>query len=89
MELKPISGLIDPDTRIAKMFSYVRGTKSFYCGYLVFVVNGELVQRRLYDMKWNAKLQSATYIVLKQVKYAVDRPAKPISGHYTVESLKV
>lgn len=94
MKLKPLSSLIDPGTRIAKTMTTTgqdhRGRAATCAsGYIAFVVQGKLVQRRIYDMSWNAKFQSAAYVVLKQVGYAVDLPCKPISGAFSVESLKL
>lgn len=83
MQLKPISNLIDPGTVIARCFSGKTPT-----GYLAFVLNGQLVQRRVYDMPWNKKYQTAEYIVLRQVGYALDCKPKPISGAFCVQSLK-
>ena len=93
MKLKPISSLIDPGTRIAKTMTTTgqdhRGrAERCASGYLAFVVDGKLMQRRIYDMPWNSKLQSAAYVVLKQVGYAIDLPCKPISGAFNAESLK-
>lgn len=94
MKLKALSSLIDPGTRIAKTMTTTgqdhRGrAEKCPSGYLAFVVDGKLQQRRIYDMAWNTKLQSAAYVVLKQIGYAIDLPCKPISGAFNVESLKL
>lgn len=88
MELKAISDLIDPHTRIAKTMTSTGPHTREYSGYLAFVVNGELLQRRIYDMAYNARYDSCMYIVHKKVQYAVNLPCKPISGAFNVESLK-
>ena len=83
MQLKPITSLIDPGTVIARCLSGKTPT-----GYIAFVLNGELIQRRAYDMPWNGNYQTAEYIVLKKVGYALDCKPKPISGAFNVQSLK-
>ncbi len=88
MELKAISDLIDPKTRIARTMTSTGIKTSVYSGYLAFVVNGELIQRRIYDMAYNSTFDSCMYIIHKKVNYAVNLPCKPISGAFNVESLK-
>ncbi|QOI70941.1 hypothetical protein pEaSNUABM12_00003 [Erwinia phage pEa_SNUABM_12] len=88
MELKPISDLIDRSTRIARTMTATSPTTSVYSGYLAFVVNGELVQRRIYDMAYNHLYDSCMFITHKKVNYAVNLPCKPISGAFNAESLK-
>ncbi|SOK58279.1 g002 [Yersinia phage fHe-Yen9-04] len=88
MQLTPISNLIDKNTRIAKTMTAISRTTSVFNGYLAFVVNGELVQRRIYDMAYNSLYDSCMYIVHKKVNYAVNLPCKPISGAFNAESLK-
>lgn len=88
MELKAISDLIDPRTRIAKTMTSTGPHTQVFSGYLAFVVNGELLQRRIYDMPYNAYYDSCMYVVHKKVHYAVNLPCKPISGAFNAESLK-
>ncbi|AQW88527.1 hypothetical protein FDH34_gp002 [Serratia phage BF] len=89
MELKPITELIDPKTRIARTMNAVSSTKQVYSGYLAFVVDGKILQRRIYDMAYNSLYDSCMYIVHQKVNYAVNVSAKPISGAFNVESLTV
>lgn len=87
MELKPISDLIDPGTRIAKSMTAISRYSTVFSGYLVFVIGGVLIERRLYDMSYNAKYDSCMYIIYKQVHYAINIQCKPISGAYNAQSL--
>lgn len=88
MELKPISDLIDPRTRIAKTMTATGPRTTEFSGYLAFVVGGVLVQRRIYDMPYNHQFDSCMYIIHKKVNYAVNLQCKPISGAFNAESLK-
>jgi len=88
MELKPISDLIDPRTRIAKTMTQTGRYTAEFSGYLAFVVGGVLVQRRIYDMPYNHQFDSCMYIIHKKVNYAVNLQCKPISGAFNAESLK-
>ena len=88
MELKPISDLIDPRTRIAKTMTATGPRTTEFSGYLAFVVGGVLVQRRIYDMPYSHQFDSCMYIIHKKVKYAVTLQCKPISGAFNAESLK-
>ena len=89
MELKPLSSLIDPNTRIARTMTAINPKKLVYSGYLAFVVNGELLQRRIYSMSYNSTYDSCTYVIHKDINYAVDLPSKPISGGFNAQSLKL
>jgi hypothetical protein len=88
MELKPISDLIDTGTRIAKTMTQTGRHTAEFSGYLAFVVNGVLIQRRIYDMSYNHQFDSCMYIIHKKVNYAVNIQCKPISGAFNAESLK-
>lgn len=87
MELKPISDLIDQRTRIARTMIFIDQYTAKFSGYLAIVVDGKLVQRRIYSMPYNAQFDSCMYIIYKQVNYAVNLPCKPISGAFNVQSL--
>lgn len=89
LNLKPISSLIDPRTRIAKTMTSTGPRSCTFSGYLAFVVSGELVQRRVYDMPYNHQFDSCMYIIHKKANYAIDLACKPISGAFNVQSLKV
>lgn len=83
MELKPISDLIDPGTWIARIMSGHHNT-----GYIALVLDGKIVQRRVYGMKWNHQYQTGIYIIYKNICYAIDSPLKLVSGKFDVDSLK-
>lgn len=83
MQLKPLSELHDPGTKVARIMSGRDNT-----GYIAFVLDNKIVQRRVYGMPWNHQHNAGIYIVYKQVNYAIDTPLKLVSGYYDVESLK-
>lgn len=87
MDLKPISDLIDPRTRIARTMTATSKYTSVFSGYLAFVVQGELLQRRIHDMAYCERFDSCMYITHKRVNYAVNLPCKPLSGAFSVQSL--
>lgn len=83
MELKPLSDLRDQKTLIAQVML----PGKVLSGYLAFVLNGQLVQRRIYDMAYRAEFMSAMYITYKGINYAVDLACRPMSGLITAERL--
>lgn len=83
MELKPLSDLRDQKTLIAQVML----PGKVLSGYLVFVLNGQLVQRRIYDMAYRAEFMSAMYITYKGTNYAVDLACRPMSGLITADRL--
>lgn len=83
MQLKPISELHDPGTKVARIMSGRDNT-----GYIAFVLDNKIVQRRVYGMPWNHQYQTAICIIYKQIHYAIDTPLKLVSGAFNVESLK-
>ncbi|AMM43569.1 hypothetical protein FDG95_gp422 [Pectobacterium phage vB_PcaM_CBB] len=89
MELKPLSELRDKKTIVARTMIHTSPRQKVLSGYLVFVLDGKLIQRRIYDMAYNSTFMSAMYIVYKGVNYAVDLACKTISGAFSVETLKV
>lgn len=88
MELKPISDLIDTGTRVARTMIATGPYTSEFSGYLAFVIGGELVQRRIYDMSYSHQFDSCMYIIYKKINYAVNIQCKPLGGGFNVESLK-
>lgn len=88
MELKSLSRLRDPGTIVAKTMISTAPRKKVLSGYLVFVLNGQMIQRRIYDMPYDNLFQSAMFITYKNINYAVDLHCKTISGAFNVESLK-
>lgn len=89
MILKPITELIDPNTRIARNMTPVSQYKAVLSGYLAFVSNGVLLQRRIHSMAYNAVFDTCTYIVHQKTNYAINLPAKPISGAFNAKSLAI
>lgn len=70
MELKSLSRLRDPGTIVAKTMISTAPRKKVLSGYLVFVLNGQMIQRRIYDMPYNNLFQSAMFITYKNINYA-------------------
>lgn len=89
MILKPITELIDPCTRIARTMTPVSPSKAVFSGYLAFVSNGVLLQRRIHSMAYNSTFDTCTYIVHQKINYAINIPAKPLSGAFNVQSLTI
>lgn len=88
MELKPISDLIDRGTRIARTMTPTGRYTSVFSGYLAFVIDDVLIQRRIYDMPYHHVYESCMFIIYKKVNYAVNLQCKPISGAFNVDTLK-
>ncbi len=88
MDLKPISDLIDPSTRIAKTMTATGPRSSTFSGYLAFVAGGVLQQRRIYSMPYNHRFDSCMYIIHQKQHYAINIPCKPISGAFNAQSLR-
>ena len=89
MELKPITDLIDPNTRIARIMTPQTPSKVVLSGYLAFVLNGVLQQRRIHSMAYNSTYDTCTYIIHRQINYAINIPSKPISGSFNAQSLTI
>ncbi len=80
-----ISTLIDSNTEVRRSMIALSQAQYTASGYLVFVVNGVLHERRIaFDTPNNCR-----FIIWKKEKYKIDLPAKPISGAYNPHSLRV
>jgi hypothetical protein len=84
--MRGLSEIIDKGTCAKQPYIYLSSTSQCASGYVVFVVNGKLVQRAINAYKAN---MPGYVIVYKKETIEIDVPLKPISGAFNVESLKV
>lgn len=79
MAEKLLSDLIDKKTIVGKWLTVLSCTEKVFSGYVMFIVNDNLVTRRVYDMKYNSDHDASMYVIFNKVKYLINTPLKPVS----------